>query len=298
MTSQPPAESYGWMPTIKITLIWAVAIALCLVPLTMLFRGNPRAVSLGLFVFSAPVLLAFGALALGGSAYNAPNGLERQATILITAVAVIGLLAILNFIWIGGPFDSRVKWAVLGAVTWGLVFGVVSKAAGEAGRVRSAADWQIEKKEMADPNSEYSKRKAMYGKPLPATEGWLERAVHSAEKTLSNHEFKPSRLVYFGNEKDPESVTVWAVFALDSSRVFGEHAVGTLGYFEWINNAFLLENMRSPVAVGITTEALIGEAGGDTAYFGGDGKNVIPQYDRSTDISVPRKEISAPVKRD
>lgn len=277
----------------KITLIWLAAIAISLVPLSMLYRGNPRAVPLGFLVAVGPLVFVFGALGIGFSGDQ--NGHELFTAWVITLV-VMAVLAVLNYIWLVRSGTSPEKWIGLGWVAWTIVVMVCWKAAGLAHEEQLAARYEIEKKEMADPSSHYSKVKAMYDRPNPAPVPTLTRVVNAVNEDMASYPIRPARWVYFGDEAKPETVSIWAVMDRDSAEVFGPTAVRTGGYFLRVNLA-LKGRMEGPVSVGITTEQLIAAAGGDSAYFGAEGSRVVPQFDRSHVVGSPVTDLAPPLRR-
>jgi len=282
----------------KIILIWTLAVAISLVPLGLLFRANPRAIPVGLFAFSGPLIFIVGALGIGGAGAGSQGQANRLLAQWVATLVVVAILGIVSFMWLGGSAGSRSKWVGLSWLTWAVVFFICAKAVSAAENVRRAARYQIEKKEMADPNSDYSKLKARYDKPSPPPVPVLQRVVDAVAERMANDPFKPARFVYFGDTQKPETVAIWAVMSLDSSKVFGAQAIRNGGLFIKVTLAMRERGLDDPASVGVTTEELIEAAGGDSAYFGPDGSRVTPQFDRAHDVSAPVHDLYPPLRRD
>jgi len=87
------------------------------------------------------------------------------------------------------------------------------------------------------------------------------------------------RYIVFGDPAtDPGNVVVWVVVTVPPTSYWG--AVGIFGekFHRFLNNEIREKGYPARVAVGFAPAGAVDSAGGDAAYFGPGGANMIPQY--------------------
>ena len=247
-------------------IIWAVAIAICSVPLRWLWKRNRRAVPVGVLIMAFVGVGGLGALAFGGALY------------LGTLAVFVGLIAV-NLYLMKGSLVERAAWAAGSQLIWMFVFFVCSIAYDQTQLITMDERGQVVQEQARQAELEIQRRRAdldltpeyrreVIDSVLPEVRAWMAKSYETIE-----------RLLVFGDPaKAPGDVVVWCVltirpgFNLPQWGYYGERA------HDLLNRRLRERGYPANISLGIAQTADVSAAGGDAAYFGKAGSKVIPQY--------------------
>ena len=283
----------------KVVWIWVTALAISAVPVGLLARRNPRSILAGALVVALFVAFAFGGLGVGGAGAGPSSDLPGLLILWIVVMAVLAWLLLITFARMNGSFGERIKWTGAGVGVWILVGMIVSRASGQV------QDLQIEAEAQA-----FVDRAARAEAEIPRTRRELDRTPERRRVVLdatlaqvkgdfaASHSHELGRFVVFGNPAtEPDRVVVWTVVTPTRQVTWLWYSFQGERLHQQMNDLLRERGYPVKIALGFASSAAIDSAGGDEAYFGRDGSQVIPQYLPDNVIGNHPRRLEAPRRK-
>ena len=242
-------------------------------PLILLAWKNARALPAGLLCFLSMATLLFGFVNFMMSRSNAERIIQ-----LLAAVVLAGL-TVWSIRFAGDDAGSRISWSALSLIAWmmAVMFGghlidtIKRNARYAKDRVERAAEESELARKRAELEADPTKRRAVL-------EQQLSKHVNSWHP-FHGH----ARYITFGDPaSDPDHVTVWAIITLNEHQRFEFFNNDLKQLFTELNSRLRREGYPWAVGIGAVESPDVAAAGGDSAFFGPDGTNVIPQWPATT----------------
>jgi hypothetical protein len=249
-------------------------------PLILVAWKNARALPVGLLGFLSLAMLTFGFVIFAMSP-------SSNRIFQLLAAVVLAALTVLSFRFAADGFGSRIGWSVLSLVAWMMAFmfgqQLIDNIKRDAGFAKARVERVAEEAEIARKRAELeadpTKRGPVLARQLSKYAGQWYMFLGQA------------RYITFGDPaSDPDHVTVWAVITLNEHQRLEGFNHNLTQLFTELNYRLPREGYRWPVGVGAVESRDVAAAGGDSAFFGPDGSNVIPQWPATT----TQAEISQP----
>lgn len=292
-------KRYTWHP-VKVIVIWVTALAISAVPIGLLARRHPRAVLAGALVVALLVVYALGGFGLGGAGAGAgaSSGLAGLVIMWIAVMVALVILLLITVARMSGSLEERLKWTAAGVGVWILVGMIVSRASGEVQDLRRQAELQA-----------FLDRAAQAEAEIPRTRRELDKAPERRRVILDSTlaqvkgevvlSYRPvDRFVVLGDPAtEPEHVVVWAVITPTPKQSWPVYSFYGERLHQRLNSLLRERGYPAKIALGFASAAAIDSAGGDQAYFGRDGSELIPQYQPDNVIGSHPRRLEAPRRR-
>jgi hypothetical protein len=278
----------------KIVWIWMVALAISALPVVWLARRNPRAVLTGALLPALLLVYALGGLGLGGAGAGPRGDLGTLLLMWIVVMAVLLGLLLFSFSRMKGSFVERIKWTAVGVGVWVFVGTMVTRASGEVNDLRVEAETQAFVKHAAQAQADQRRE-------LDRTPERRRAVLDSVLAQMKQGElgYRPlGRLLVFGDATTaPERVVLWTVVTPGPKDTWAAYSFYGERLHQRLNALLQERGYPAKIGLGIAFAAAVDSAGGDEAYFGPDGANVMPQYPPDTVTGNRTRRIEAPRPR-
>ena len=284
----------------KVVWIWFTALAISAVPVGWLARRNPGSVLAGALVVGLFVVFAFGGLGLGGAGAGPRSDVGGLLILWIVVMAVLVCLLLITFARMNGSFLERIKWTAVGVGVWILVGMIVSRASGEVQDLQIAASAQAFLDQEARAEAEIPRTRAKLDRTPERRRVVLDSTLAQVkgEVGVLSYRREVDRFVVFGDPAtEPNRVVVWAVVTPTVHVTWLSYSFYGERLHQRVNNLLRERGYPVKIALGFASSAAIDSAGGDVAYFGRDGSQVIPQYLPDNVIGNHPRRLEAPRRK-
>ena len=283
----------------KVVWIWVTALVISAVPVGWLARRNPRSLLAGVLVVALFVVYALGGFGLGGAGAGPTSDIAGLLITWIVGMAVLACLLLITLARMNGSFSERIKWTGAGVGVWILVAMIVSRASGEVQDLQMEAESQAFLDRAARAEAEIPRTRAKLDRTPERWRAVLDSTLAKVKGDFAaSHYQELGRFVVFGNPAtEPDRVVVWAVVTPTRQVTWLWYSFQGERLHQQMNDLLRERGYPVKIALGFASSAAIDSAGGDEAYFGRDGSQVIPQYLPDNVIGNHPRRLEAPRRK-
>jgi len=284
---------------VKVVWIWLTALAISAIPVGLLWRRNPRSLLAGALVVALFVVFALGGFGLGGAGAGPSSDLAGLLIMWIVVMVALLWLLLITFARMNGSFHERIKSTAVGVGVWILVGMIVSRASGEVQDLQVVAETQAFLDQAARAEAEIPRTRAKLDRTPERRRAVLDSTLAQVKREFAaSHYREIGRFVVFGDPAtEPDRVVVWVVVTPTPRVTWLSYSFYAEGLHQKMNDLLRERGYPVKIALGFASSAAIDSAGGDEAYFGRDGSQVIPQYLPDNVIGNHPRRLEAPRRK-
>jgi len=252
----------------------------------------------GALIVALFIVGALGAMGLGGAGAGARSDLGSILVGWIVVMVALVSLLLITFARMSGSLDERLKWTAVGVGVWILVGMIVSGASGEVQDLQRQVEMRAFLDRAARAEAEIPRTRRELDKTPERRRVIVDSTLAQVKGEVVASYREVGRFVVLGDPAtDPARVVVWAVITPTPGQSWPAYSFYGERLHQRLNSLLRERGYPAKVALGFASSAAIDSAGGDEAYFGRDGSEVIPQYPPGNVIGDRPRRLEAPRRK-